>query len=109
MKAAKYVINTDHKAGHNHEDSYIRLESTKLLEAMAEAITTLASDENLYCSTLYELVPGTKGTEYRPVARNYGHGGFYAAGCGSWDTRHHLIRVDYKTFECFEVHMDWTR
>ena len=109
MKAAKYVVNTDHKAGHNHEDAYIRLTSTKLLDAMAETANILACDDNLYCTTIYQLVPGTKGTEYRPVARNYGHGGFYVAGTGSWDTNHHLNCVDCKTFECFEVHFDWVR
>ena len=106
MKASKYIINTDHKAGFNHEDCYIRLTSTKLLDAMAEAANTLSSDENLYCSTLYQLVPGTKGTEYRPVARNYQHGGFYAKGCGSWNSNHYLERVDCKTFELFTFHFD---
>lgn len=109
MKAAKYIINTDHKAGFNHEDSYIRLESTKLLDAMAETVNILSSDENLYCTTIYQLVSGTKGTEYRPVARNYGHGGFYAAGCGSWDANHHLERINFKDFELFELHLDWAR
>lgn len=107
MKAAKFIINTDHKAGFNHEDSYIRLESTKLLDAMAEAAKILAADENLYCTTLFQLVPGTKGTEYRPVARNYGHGGFYAAGSGSWDTNYHLIRWAFRDSETYEVHLDW--
>ena len=109
MKAAKFIINTDHHAGHNHEDAYIRLDATKLLDAMAEAAKVLADDDHLYCTTLYQLTPGTKGTEYRPVARNYGHGGFYAAGAGSWDTNHHLTRVDCKTFEIYELHLDWAR
>lgn len=109
MKAAKYIINTDHHAGHNHEDAYIRLDATKLLDAMVEASALLAADDNLYCSTIYQLVPGTKGREYRPVARNYGHGGFYAAGSGSWNTDHHLIREDCKTFEIYELHLDWAR
>ena len=107
MKAAKFIINTDHNATHNHEDAYIRLNATKLLDAMAEAAEILAKDDNLYCSTIYQLVSGTKGTEYRPVARNYGHGGFYAAGAGSWDTRHHLIRTDFRSFELYELHLDW--
>ena len=106
MKASKYIINTDHKSGFNHEDSYIRLTSTRLLDAMAEAANILSGDENIYCSTLYQLVPGTKGTEYRPVARNYGHGGFYAKGCGSWNYNHYIERVDYKTFELFTFHFD---
>lgn len=109
MKAAKYIINTDHRAGHNNEDSYIRLNATKLLDAMAEATKLLADDENLYCSTIYQLVTGTKGTEYRPIARNYGHGGFYAAGSDTWDQNHHLTRVDFKTFEIYELHLDLAR
>lgn len=109
MKAAKFIINTDHHAGHNNEDAYIRLDASNLPAAMAEAYKVLADDDHLYCSTLYQLIPGTKGTEYRPVARNYGHGGFYVAGTGSWDTNHHLERVDFKTFELFNLHLDWAR
>lgn len=106
MKAPKYIVNTDHKYGFNHEDSYIRLTSAKLLDAMAEASNILAGDDHLYCSTIYQLIPGTKGTEYRPVARNYGHGGFYAKGCGSWNADHYLERVNFKTFELFVFHFD---
>lgn len=109
MKAAKYIINTDHNAAHNFEDAYIRLNATKLLDAMTETSNILANDENLYCTTIYQLVPGTKGKEYRPIARNYGHGGFYAAGAGSWSTDHHLIRESSKDFECYELHLDWAR
>lgn len=105
MKAAKFIINTDHKAGHNHEDAYIRLDATKLLDAMAEASKVLADDDHLYCSTLYQLIPGTKGTAYQPVARNYGHGGFYAVGAGSWSANHYLTRTDCRTFEIYELHM----
>ena len=47
MKAAKFIISTDHKAGFNHEDSYIRLTSTKLLDAMVEAVGILSVDENI--------------------------------------------------------------
>lgn len=109
MKAAKYIISTDHKAGHNFEDAYIRLNATKLLDAMTEAYNILANDENLYCTTIYQLVPGTKGSEYSPIARNYGHGGFYAAGAGSWDTNHHLVRWTCTGCEYYELHLDWAR
>lgn len=107
MKAAKYIIATDHLANNNLEDAYIRLNATNLADAMVEAATVLADDDNLFCSTLYQLVPGTKGKEYRPMARNYGHGGFYVAGTGSWNTDHHLIRESYKDFETFEFRFDW--
>lgn len=109
MKAAKYIVNTDHHAGHNNTDAYIRLTATKLLDAMAETYGILANDDHIFCATIYQLVPGTKGTEYRPVARNYGHGGFYAAGTGSWDTNHHLTREDFRTFEIYNLHLDWAR
>ena len=114
MKAAKFIIYTDHTAGHNREDTDIRLNATKLLDAMVEAATVLADDDNLYCSTIYQLVPGTKGKEYRPVARNYGHGGFYVAGTGSWDTNHHLVRYTSRIdrdewIEFYELHLDWAR
>ena len=59
MKASKYIVNTDHKSGFNHEDSNIRLNSANLLDAMAEAAKILSEDEHLYCSTIYQLVPGT--------------------------------------------------
>lgn len=109
MKAAKYIINTDHNANHNHEDAYIRLNATKLIDAMTETAKVIENDDNLYCTTIYQLVAGTNGKEYRPVARNYGHGGFYVAGTGSWSTDHSLIREASKDIECFAFQFDWAK
>ena len=107
MKAAKYIIATDHRAGFGDLDEYIRLNATKDVEAMAEAADTIKNMENLYCTTIYKLVPGTKGKEYRPIARNYGHGGFYVAGTGSWNEKHFLERCTLKNDEWYDVHLDY--
>lgn len=107
MKAAKYIIATDHRAGFGDLDEYIRLNATTDLKAMAEAAATIENMENLYCTTIYKLVPGTKGKDYRPMARNYGHGGFYVAGAGSWDTKHHLERFTTRDDEWYETHLDY--
>jgi len=99
MKAAKYVMFTDHKADYNRLDSFTRLDAGNILEAMAEVIDKTSEDDKLYMVTVYELVSGTKGTQYKPILENRDHNGFVPCT----NDPYVLIRETYRDGEWFNL------
>lgn len=50
----KYILNTDHRAGHNYEDRFVDMKANNILDAMNEAIEYCEHDDNLYKVEIYE-------------------------------------------------------
>ena len=98
MKAAKYVMFTDHEADYNRLDAFTRLDASNILEAMGEVIAKTSDDDKLYMVTVYELVNGTKGTQYKPVL-NLRDNGFVPCPHDPYM----LIRETYKDDEWFNL------
>lgn len=105
MKAAKYVMFTDHLAERNNEDRYTRLDATDIFEAMSEVINRTAEDEHLYQVTVYELCKNTAGKYYKAILRQpynvngYHHAGFFPCK----DEKFMLMRYSYGDKELFNL------
>lgn len=97
MKAAKYVMFTDHEADYNRLDTFTRLDASNILEAMQEVIDKTEEDDKLYAVTVYELVSGTKGTQYKAILKSRSHNGFVPCT----DDTYILTRETYKDSEWF--------
>lgn len=92
MKAPKFVFETDHKAGYNSEDKRKRLEANNLLDAISETYSETKMDDNIYCTTIFQLIPKTNGKLYEPILRSFGNRGFYPRNAVTIDTAFKLER-----------------
>ena len=62
----KYVIWTDHRAGHNSKDRIIPLTAMNVIEAMNESAELCRNDSSLYCVCMFEK---SIKNEYRQILR----------------------------------------